>query len=234
MSDRPTVICLMLSSIDGRLHPSRFTKSPQGTAKVWSATYESIHDSLVGDAWLIGRTTMAEMAKGEAHPPVEFPIPDRPFHIVGRTREQYAIAIDRSGKLHFQKPDIGGNPAVVILGSDVTDSHLAELAADGISYLVAPDAGVDLAWAVGALKSELRIEQLLLEGGGEINGAFFAAGLVDELRVLVAPALDAGSGVQGIVAFGEGLAGKTELSLIGCDMLDHGLVQLRYSVAKAV
>lgn len=39
------------------------------------------------------------------------------------------------------------------------------------------------------LGRELGIRRLLLEGGG-INGSFFAAGLVDELSVIIAPALD--------------------------------------------
>jgi riboflavin biosynthesis pyrimidine reductase len=39
------------------------------------------------------------------------------------------------------------------------------------------------------LGRELGIRRLLPEGGG-INGSFFAAGLVDELSVIIAPALD--------------------------------------------
>ena len=34
------------------------------------------------------------------------------------------------------------------------------------------------------------IRRLLLEGGGHINGAFLAAGLVDELSLLIVPGVD--------------------------------------------
>lgn len=232
MTTRPTVICLMLSSIDGRLHPSRYTRSPQGSAKEWSASYEAVHDTLSGDAWLVGRTTMAEMSKGQPHPPQNAGDVRRPVAIASYERGQHAVVIDRSGKLHFPKSDVGGNHVVVILGSSVPDSHLAELAGDGISYIVAPGPDVDLGWALEQLRSQLGIERLLLEGGGEINGAFFAAGLVDELYVLIAPALDAGVDVQGIIAHGgEGLAGKAQLSLKNAEVMEHGVVKLHYAVS---
>ncbi|WP_082543210.1 hypothetical protein [Sphingomonas sp. Leaf339] len=44
---KPRVICLMLSSIDGSLHPSRYTASPDGTRQDWTALYERI-DTLSG------------------------------------------------------------------------------------------------------------------------------------------------------------------------------------------
>jgi riboflavin biosynthesis pyrimidine reductase len=75
---------------------------------------------------------------------------------------------------------------VVLLGHDVSDGHLAELASDGVSYIVAAEAKLDLAGMVDALGRELGIRRLLLEGGAAINGSFFAAGLVDELSLLVA------------------------------------------------
>lgn len=107
MRERPRIICLMTSSLDGRLHPSRWTRSPDGSIKDWSASFEAYHDDLKADAWLVGRTTMAEMAKGVPHLPEESGTPPRPIHVAKR-KAPFAIAIDRSGKLHFAKPDIGG------------------------------------------------------------------------------------------------------------------------------
>ncbi|MEG8023521.1 hypothetical protein QP162_01840 [Sphingomonas aurantiaca] len=43
MTDRPRIICHMTSSIDGGLHPSRYTDSPDGTVKDWTRAYESLH-----------------------------------------------------------------------------------------------------------------------------------------------------------------------------------------------
>ncbi|MBN9216719.1 MAG: RibD family protein [Mesorhizobium sp.] len=229
---KPHVICHMLASLDGSLHPSRYTASPDGGVPDWSGLYEKIHGDLEGDAWIVGRVTMAEMSKAAAHPPAQAGKVDRPYHFARRDAGSFAVALDASGKLHFSKPDIGGDHVVVLLGSGVPDSHLAELAADGVSYIVSESADIDLAAMLDVLARELGIRRLLLEGGAGINGSFLAAGLVDELSLLVAPALDARAGNQGFVEFGEsGLAGKMQLSLKGCEALAHGLVHLRYAVS---
>ena len=96
-----------------------------------------------------------------------------------------------------------GDHVVVLLGRDVGDRHLAELAADGVSYIVAEGAEMDLAVMLDVLGRELGIRHLLLEGGAGINGSFFAAGLVDELSLLVAPALDGRSDSRTIVEAGD-------------------------------
>lgn len=232
MSERPRVICHMMSSLDGGLHPSRYTESAVGSKKEWDAAYEAVHEMLGGNAWLVGRVTMAEMSKGEPHPPRELADVERPIHIARRDAERYAVAVDQSGKLHFRKPDINGDEVIVFLGNGVSDEHLAELAGDGISYVVADGPEIDLAQSLETVRHEFGIERLLLEGGGGINGSFFAAGLVDELSLLVAPALVGRVGEQGFVAFGdEGLKGKVQLSLIGFEPLEHELLHLRYAVS---
>lgn len=60
---KPHVICLMHSSLDGRTHPSRWR--PKGAGTDW---FEKIHDELDGDAWVIGRVTGSEFAKGKPYP----------------------------------------------------------------------------------------------------------------------------------------------------------------------
>jgi riboflavin biosynthesis pyrimidine reductase len=231
MNDRPRIICHMISSIDGGLHPSRYTASPSGTVKDWNAAYETVHQLLSGDAWLVGRVTMAEMAKGEPHP-LSGETAERPLHIARRDAGKYAVAIDQSARLHFKGPEINSDAVIVILGGGVQDEHLAELAADGISYIVADGAEIDLPEALRILRQSFGIETLLLEGGAGTNGAFFAAGLVDELSVILVPALVGRVNEQGIVAFGdEGLAGKVRLSLIGVEQRERELLHLRYAVA---
>jgi riboflavin biosynthesis pyrimidine reductase len=176
---------------------------------------------------------MAEMSKAGAHPPSNVGPVKRPYHLAARSTGSYAITIDTSGKVHFSKPDIGGDHAVVILGRDVPDEHLAELATDGVSYIVAPEAQPDLAGVLEVLGRELGIRRLLLEGGGAINGAFLAAGLVDEVSLLIAPALDGRINTQHIVETDpNGLADRIELSLNSCETLEHGLIHLRLAVRR--
>lgn len=229
---KPHVICHMIAPLDGSLHPSRCTTSPDGSRAEWSDIYEEVHRTFEADAWLIGRVTMAEMSKAGPHAPLQHSAVTRPLHFAPHSPGRYAIALDPSGKLHFAKPEISGDHVVVLLGQDVPDGHLAELAADGVSYIVGEAATIDLGATLDVLGRELGIRRLLLEGGATINGAFFAAGLVDELSLLVAPIVEGRVGVQSFVEFGEiGLAGKAQLSLQSCDTLAAGLVHLRYAVS---
>lgn len=228
---RPHVICHMMTSLDGGIHPSRWTLSPDGIRADWSNLYETIHQTLDADAWMVGRVTMAEMSKAGPHAPAQPGAVERPLHRAAGAAGSWAIALDPSGKVHFSRPDIGGDPVVVLLGRDVPDSHLAELAGDGVSYIVAAEPRPNLAQMLDMLGREFGVRRLLLEGGATINGSFFAADLVDEISLLVAPALDGRAGNQGFAEFGaEGLAGKLQLSFVSCAPLEHGLLHLRYAV----
>ena len=91
---------------------------------------------------------------------------------------------------------------------------------------------------LGKLRRHFGIARLLVEGGGGINGAFLAAGLVDEISLLLAPAVDGGRGVpavfdtdvvEGATPVGQGVS----LTLTGCDMRPNGVVRLRYGVSLA-
>ena len=229
---KPHVICHMLISLDGRIHPSRWTQSPDGDRKLWSSVYERVHEKLAGDGWLVGRVTMAEMSKADAHPPAGPFAAARPHHFARRDADTYAIAFDRSGKLHFSEPAISGDHVVVLLGPGVPDSHLAELTKDGVSYVVAPDEAMDPRSLLEILGRELGIERLIVEGGGNLNGSMMAAGVVDELSILLAPAVDGALGITGVfeVPDAQGLADRARLRFASSETLEHGLVHLRYVV----
>lgn len=230
---KPNVICLMITSPDGSLHPSRWTTSPDGSRADWSALYEKIHKEHDANAWMVGRVTMAEISKAGPHPPSGPFEVRRPHHFARPDAASYAIALDPSGKLHFSGDSLYGDHVVVLLGSAVPDSHLAELAGDGVSYIVSATAEMDIGAMLERLAEQTGISRILLEGGANVNGSLMAAGLVDELSLVIAPALEARNDSDRVVAFGtEGLAGKVELSLIGCTRLSHGAVHLRYAVQK--
>lgn len=231
--NKPYIICHMLTGIDGRLHPSRFTRSPDGDRKVWSQAAERLHDTFESNAWLVGRVTMQEMAKGVPHAPTGAAKVERPHHFARRDAKSYAITIDTHGNVHFAKSDIGGDHVVVILGPDVADSHLAELTADGISYIVADKSPIDLPTVLDILYRELGIKRLIVEGGGAINNSFLAAGLVDEMSVVIAPGIDGSRDSESIIDGEAKLAGNIELSFTRCEQLEHGLVHLTYKVQRA-
>ncbi|MGY3585335.1 riboflavin biosynthesis pyrimidine reductase [Bradyrhizobium sp. USDA 4341] len=234
---RPHIICHMGTSIDGRLHPSRFTKPAAGIpADVLRSHYERIHDGFNADGWIIGRITMNEMAKGTerqfANPPK---LPREP-HLGNRNGRKLAVGIDPSGRVHFGKDNVGGDHAVAVLGEQVSDSHLAELREDGASYIFAGCKGDDLASAMTQLAALFGAKTLLLEGGGGINGAFLKQGLIDEFSTLIHPAVDGVAGSQSIVDYhgpeGDRPGAGQSLRLTHCETLEGGMVWLRHAVER--
>jgi 5-amino-6-(5-phosphoribosylamino)uracil reductase len=144
---------------------------------------------------------MAEFAKGKPKTGVSTAGIDRSNHIVMRDAKGYAIGIDAHGKMHFHADSANGNHLVTVLSEAVPDEYLAELRASGVSYIFAGQTEVDLKLALETLARELPIKRLLLEGGGLINGAFLKAGLIDELSLLLAPAVDGLEGSRALFDF---------------------------------
>ena len=235
---RPYIICHMGTSIDGRLHPSRFTAAAAGvSASVLRGHYERIHDSFDADGWIIGRKTMNEMAKGTARPISGAPKLTREPHIGNRSGRKLAVGIDPSGRVHFGKDNVGGDHAVAVLGEQVADAHLAELREDGASYLFAGKNGDDLPLAMEQLGSVFDAKRMLLEGGGGINGAFLKHRLIDEFSTLIHPAVDGVAGTQSIVDYhgpdGDRPGAGQSLRLTHCETLEGGMVWLRHKVEPA-
>ena len=78
------------------------------------------------------------------HPPATLPPVERPVHIARTDAKEYAVLIDQHGKLHWTGAETYGGRIIMLLGRDVPDAHLAELASDGISYIVSDEDGIDL------------------------------------------------------------------------------------------
>jgi len=110
---------------------------------------------------------------------------------------------------------------------------IAELAAVGVSYLVMPDDDIDLGAMLAELGERLRITRVLLEGGATMNGAFLNAGLVDEVSVMMCPAIDGSTGSSAIFEAGEaGLKHRPKLELLSATPGFHNTVHLRYRLVK--
>jgi riboflavin biosynthesis pyrimidine reductase len=235
---RPYIICHMTTSIDGRLHPSRFTQAAAGvSADVIRSHYEKIYQGLETDGWIVGRKTMSEMAKGTERSIAEAPKAPREAHIAERRGRKLAVAIDPSGRVHYGKDNVGGDHVVAILGAQVTDAYLSELREDGVSYVFAGANGDDLSGALEQLASLFGIKTLLLEGGGKINGAFLKHKLIDEFSTLIYSAVDGVAGTQSIVEYdgpdGDRPGAGQSLRLTHCEALEGGVVWLRHAVERA-
>lgn len=79
----------------------------------------------------------------------------------------------------------------------MSDNYLTWLQSKGVSYLFGGKSRIDLPRVLQKLHDLFGIRKLLLEGGGRINGSFLAAGVIDELSILVVPVADGGMGKPG-------------------------------------
>jgi riboflavin biosynthesis pyrimidine reductase len=229
---KPQVVCLMASSVDGRTLHSRWR--PKGAG---AALFEQVHDELAGDAWLVGRVTGQEFAKGKPYPTAtQEAFPREPW-FASRNAKAYGVVLDANGKISWGRSDIGGDPIVVVLTEAVSDAHLAGLRSEGVSYLFAGKSELDLALAVDILSRELGVKRLLLEGGGGANGGFLRAGLVDELNLILCPAVDGAKGAPSVFDSPEAETNQrapvTAMTLESSRALEGGAMLLRYRIQNA-
>lgn len=226
---RPDVIVHMMSSVDGRIVSRRWSPH-DGTTD-----YEAIHGILDGDAWMCGRISMQGYIRGQPSDDHDTtPVP-RTDHIRTRDADIYAVALDFHGRLHWgARNEIEGDPVIVAISETVSDAHLNALRVSGVSYLFCGRESLNLPLLLGKLREAFGIRRLLVEGGGGINGSFLEAGLVDELSLLVAPAVDGARGIQAVFDYdrseGTEPAKGVKLALIHCEQRPGGVVWLRYRV----
>jgi riboflavin biosynthesis pyrimidine reductase len=186
---KPYLICHMIASVDGRTLLRRWRPVDESRGRL----FERLHERLGSDAWLVGRVTGQEYAELDAYRQHTEQTYSRESWFARRNAPVYGIVLDAQGKIAWGRADIGGDPIVVVLTEQVSDSdaHLAGLRADGVSYVFAGRRALDLKLALDILNRELGIKRLEVNGGGVTNGAFLRAGLIDEISVAIFPAIDA-------------------------------------------
>lgn len=218
----------MLSSIDGRIDGASL-RDVMGTDD-----YEVTGSKLKGDAWACGRTTM-QLHFADKKPFIcrsRKPAGPRPVHVAHRAKS-YAISIDTMGKLRWSRNNIGGDHLICVVSERAPEDYLTELRRKGISYIVTGKTSVDLARAVKLFGRHFGVETLLLEGGGNINGGFLDANLVDEVSLLLAPGID---GRHEIPAVFDGVNARSKravpLKLKSVEQRKSGILWIRYKVIR--
>lgn len=235
------IICHMISSVDGRLLPDRWTEPAQllDTTEV----YETAASSFPADGWLIGRTSMAQydesISEGDPAPKRAKDDPHPKPYIGEREGRMLAIVTDPKGKLRYSRPALAtGEHLVAVLSPDVSEDYLADLRKVGVSYVFEAPEGASLEEKLRTALDEIErvfgAKLILLEGGGLINGSFLKANLIDEFSILVFPGIDGLAGIPSIVGYAgaadEKPAEGQKLELIEAKTMAGGVVWLRYRV----
>lgn len=198
--ERPYIICHMLTSLDGKITGDYLEE--ERTA-YFIDEYEKIHERYGCKAWMCGRVTMEEhFTLGHKLDLTHENIPNIPRTDFVATTDvkTYVIAVDPSGKLGWTKNYISEwnenrteDHIIEVLTEQVSDAYLYHLKNLGISYIFGGKEQLDFTLVAQKLKNLFSIDQLILEGGGVLNGSFLKEGLIDELSLVLVPLADGSS-----------------------------------------
>lgn len=224
---KPYIICHMAASIDGRIDCDM-------TEKMGSDAYYPALDRLNCPTTIEGRVTCAmhSALPGEYNPTDNSPIGTECWHRAVAA-DGYTCAVDTNGKLVWGDKIINGKPLLCILSEDATKEYADKLTVQGISWIATGKEAVNLRRAVELLNERFGVERIAVVGGGHINGAFLAAGLLDEVSVMFGAAID---GRKGMAAVFDGLANPGasfdpyHLKLESIERCEQDTVWLRYKV----
>lgn len=115
------------------------------------------------------------------------PIGKETYHVAAKV-PGYNISVDTRGTLLWNESD--NSERLCIVSQQASEDYLAYLRQKGISYIAAGRERIDLPRAMEILRENFGVERLAVVGGGKINGAFLAAGLIDEISAMIAPGVD--------------------------------------------
>ncbi len=223
---RPYIICHMMMSVDGRIDCGM-------TAKLAGVNeYYQTLDSLEAPTNLSGRVTaqleMAEDGTFQAKHPSEA-IGKESFS-KKRSAGSYQVVVDTKGVLLWQDDSKNEALLIIITSTRVSKEYLEYLDSLHISWIACGEKHIDLHRAVEILYAEFGVKRMAIVGGGKINAAFLHAGLLDEVSILLSPAID---GRKGMAAVFDGLPADTEptkLKLTNLQTYQNGAVWLRYTL----
>lgn len=222
---KPYIVVHMMSSIDGRIDCA-MTAQMRG-----NDTYYSSLDAIDCPNRLSGRVTAeTELTSGgkfEADNPEKI---GKESFAKNADAASYNIVVDTHGTLLWGDDANNNWPHLVITSEDASKEYLDYLTKRHVSWIATGEGQIDLARAMSILADKFGIERLAVVGGGHINGGMLAAGLVDEISLVIGPGVD-GRGGQTALFDGMDKSSKPiALKLKDVKQYDDGSLWLRYLV----
>ena len=223
--ERPYIICHMMTSVDGRIDCAMTEQLP-GVSE-----YYDTLDALIAPSRVSGRVTaQLEMAlPGEFRAENVEPLRKTAFFKAAEA-DGYEIVMDTRGTLLWQEDAASERPLLIVTSEAVSGAYLRYLEENHISWIACGKETIDLPRVCGILAEQFGVKRMAVVGGGHINAGFLAAGLLDEVSVLVGAGID---GRGGMTAFFDGLPADrpvTPLKLSEVKPFASGAVWLRYAV----
>lgn len=226
-----------MSSVDGRLLNDRWTEPFDGTpASALLQVYAALGHELCTDAWMFGKNTLRAIFPYKWSIDGHTVPSDYPVVFIGERRsERMFIVADPEADIYFTSSVLRGDNILVIVGRNATEEYLTHLREKRISYLIVSDAS-NLREGLEAIGREFGIRCVSVQGGGILNGALLADGLVDELSLVIYPGIDGLSGIPSIFEYVGGKtsdpAGGQSLQLLSASQREYGVMWLQYRFHK--
>lgn len=223
---KPYIICHMMTSVDGRIDCA-MTENLPGVQE-----YYATLEALQAPSRVSGRVTAElEMAlPGSFTSSVSTPL-GKEASSKKQAAAGYEIVMDTKGTLLWEAAE-EEQPLVIVTSEQVSKEYLAYLDSKNISWIACGRRQINLVRACDILAQEFAVKRLAVVGGGHINAGFLAAGLLDEVSVLIGAGID---GRGGMAAVFDGLpmsSAVTQLQLLKVQQFASDAVWLRYKVKK--
>ena len=222
---RPHIICHMMISIDGRI-------DCEMTAKI--SGVKEYYDSLKAlnvQATVSGRVTaQLELAQDGEFVSKKEEIFCREGFSKKCDSDNYCVVVDTKGSLLWTHPKELNQPLIVITTMSVKKDYLDYLDSERISWIAVGEKQIDLVHACEILAREFGIERMAIVGGGHINAGFLREGLLDEVSLVVGPAID---GRAGMTALFDGLDAQKEPTSLKLETVNryNDVLHLLYKLA---
>jgi diaminohydroxyphosphoribosylaminopyrimidine deaminase/5-amino-6-(5-phosphoribosylamino)uracil reductase len=177
----PFVIAKFAASLDGKIAAtsgdSRWVSGPE--AREWAHRQRTMVDAI-----MVGvRTVLIDDPQLTA----------RPAGAEGEARQPLRVVVDSRGRTPASARVLSGPGHVLVATTAASDRAWRKEMAAGAEVVVLPAkrGRVDLLELLRLL-GQRPVLSLLVEGGGEILGAFFDLGLVDKVQAIIAPLIIGG------------------------------------------
>ncbi len=220
-TDRPFVFLNVATTADGKLAPANRHFVPFGGPRDQEHLLEL---RATADAVMSGARTLDLMAVNLGPGPAKY----RRLRVKNGIAEyNLRVIVSGSGSIN---PDAEifkhrFSPIIVLASSRAPEDKLKILRALADEVKVCGEQEVDFAEAFRWLHEKWKVKRLLCEGGGQVNGALFRAGLADELHLTLCPLIFGGRSAP-TLADGPGaevLAQATRLEMTSLKRVGHEL-----------
>ena len=222
--NKPYTLCYMMMSVDGRIDCSMLENMP-------GDEYYQILDDLNVPTTISGRMTAEmELALPGKFAPQSTETLGKEAFFKAADADGYDVMVDTRGTLLWNDSNDYDRPLLILTSESVTKDYLSYLEARHISWIACGKDHVDLSRASEILAEDFGVSRMAVVGGGHINAAFLAAGLLDEVDILIGSGID---GRGGMTAAFDGLPtdqAVTQLTLKDVKTYESGAVWIRYGV----